>query len=306
MNPEPKQYRTDGPKPLVSVIMCTRDRADKLQHCLECIERMHASFEWELLLVDNASTDDTPNIIQRFAENFSAPCFCLYSSAPGSGAGRNVAIAASRGDILAFVDDDCYVAADFIANIEMLFRDPTLGYMSGRMYLYDPTDYPLTINESPHRLIFDAGKIPSAGVIQGGNMAVRRTALDSAAGWFDPDFGAGAKFSGDDWELAMRISAAGWSGGYFPEPAVWHHHGRKAHEAARKYRYYGLGEGAIYAKGMLNSKLRRKVIGRWIKSAGGDLVKRRSYRHMYHVICGGIKYWNFCLKRRFPALAKNV
>ena len=290
--------------PLTSLIVCTRDRADKLTHCLACIKRMRPPFEWELLVVDNGSTDDTASLIKRFISTFPHPARYLYVGEPGCGAGRNAAIGLSRGKILAFTDDDCYVEEDFLENIDTVFRDPQVGYMSGRIRLFDPTDYPLTINDSPLPVAIHAGRLPGGGLIQGANFAVRRVALDSA-GWFDPDFGAGTQFAGEDWDLAMRISAAGWNGGYFPEPAVWHHHGRKAGDFARHFRFYGVGEGALYAKGLLNAKLRWRVLYQWMKSAAGDLLKRRSYRHVAYVILGSLQYWRMRAAKRAIALGKN-
>ena len=290
-------------KPAVTLIVCTRDRVDKLKHCLTCIRRMSPPFEWELLIVDNGSTDDTAGVIERFIPTFPHACRTLYVSEPGNGAGRNAAIRLSRGDILAFTDDDCYVESNFLENVEAVFRNHSVGYMSGRIYLYDATDYPFTINESARPVPIRAGRIPGGGLIQGANFAVRRAALD-AAGCFDPDFGAGTQFTGEDWELAIRISAAGWSGGYFPKPTVWHHHGRKAHDFARHFRSYALGEGAVYAKGLLSAELRWRVLYHWIKSAAGDILKRRSFRHIVHVILGSIQYWRMRAGKRMAGLEK--
>lgn len=283
--------------PVVTLIVCTRNRADKLAHCLACIGRMRPPFDWELLVVDNGSTDDTASVIKHFISNFPHPCRYLYVAEPGNGAGRNAAISLSHGEILAFTDDDCYVEKDFLEHVEMVFRDAAVGYMSGRINLFDPTDYPMTINESPLPVPICAGRIPGSGLIQGANFAVRRVALDDA-GWFDPDFGAGARFAGEDWELAMRISVSGWSGGYFPEPAVWHHHGRKARDFPQHFKFYCLGEGALYAKGLLDAKLRWRVVYQWIKSAAGDVLKRHSYRHIFYVIRGSIQYWRMRGGRR--------
>lgn len=290
--------------PIISLIVCTRNRADKLVDCLACIGYMHPPFDWELLVVDNGSTDDTADVIKHFMSTFSHPGRYLYVAEPGNGAGRNAAIRLSRGEILAFTDDDCYVANDFLDNVETIFRTPGVGYMSGRINLFDLTDYPLTINESSLAVPIGAGRIPGCGLIQGANFAVRRTALDSA-GCFDPDFGAGARFTGEDWELAMRISVAGWSGGYFPAPVVWHHHGRKAGDFRRHFRFYGLGEGAVYAKGLLDAGLRWRVLYQWFKSAAGDVLKRRSYRHLLYVVWGVIQYWRLRIGRRMISLGKS-
>lgn len=282
--------------PAISLIVCTRNRADKLGQCLAAISALETRLCWELLIVDNGSTDGTAAVIRDFLSAFPHRGEYLHVTEPGNGAGRNAAIRASRGRILAFTDDDCYVARDFLDQVEAVFRDEKVGYMSGRIYLYDATDYPLTVNESGVPVAFAPNVIPGCGLIQGANFSVRRAALGQAGG-FDTDFGAGASFTGEDWELAMRISIAGWSGGYFPGPVVWHHHGRKAADFLSHFKLYGIGEGAVYAKGLLDSRLRMSVLGRWLKSAGGDILKRHSYRHVAWVVTGAMRYWQLRLRR---------
>jgi GT2 family glycosyltransferase len=168
--------------------------------------------------------------------------------------------------------------------------------MSGRIRLYDPSDYPSTINESTERAEI-AGWCLDPGIVQGANMAFRRRALDQV-GFFDPDFGAGTPFAGEDWELALRLSAAGWEGGYFPEPVVWHHHGRKATDYPALFRFYRFGEGAVYAKGLLDPSMRWRLAGYWLRRIAGDLIKRRSAEKVLLVAQGALAYWKLRYQRR--------
>ena len=285
----PSGAREAEEPPLVSLIICTKNRGQQLRACLDRVARLKVPFRWELILVDNGSTDDTAQVMREFLSRFPGEGRYLHESRPGNGAGRNAAIRVSRGEILAFTDDDCYVEEDFLVEIAEVFSDPRVGYLTGRIMLFDPTDYRITVNESPQPRRISAGRVVPHGLVQGANMAFRRSALEQA-GLFDEDFGAGARFAGEDWELALRVSFAGWDGGYFPGPTVWHHHGRKEPEARKLNRFYTIGEGAVYAKGVISHRRRLKMLGYWLKRLGGDLLKRRSMHRVRLVTWGALQY----------------
>lgn len=101
-------------------------------------------------------------------------------------------------------------------------------------------------------------------------MAFRHSALNGT-GMFDPIFGAGAKFAGEEWELAIRLSLLGWKGIYTPAPTVWHHHGRKAEQAHALLRGYKIGEGAIYGKALSTPGQWRSMLPIFIKSIARHL-----------------------------------
>jgi GT2 family glycosyltransferase len=142
-------------------------------------------------------------------------------------------------------------------------EDARLGYVGGRILLFDPTDYPLTIQESPARNEIAPGDFLPAGLIQGANLAARREALASVGG-FDGRLGAGAWFPCEDVDVLARMSARGWRGAYDPRPVVYHHHRRKTRdEADRLMRQYDRGRGAYYAKCILNPALRGAYARNW-------------------------------------------
>jgi GT2 family glycosyltransferase len=159
-------------------------------------------------------------------------------------------VAIASGEILAFTDDDCYPAPDFLDRIWSAFEDPSLGYIGGRILLHDPGDYPITINESTTLRTFPGKSFISAGMIHGANMAFRRRVLLEIGG-FDPLFGPGTLFICEDVDAASRASAIGWKGQYRPEVIVRHHHGRKAADAAGVMKSYDIGRGAYHMKLLL-------------------------------------------------------
>ncbi len=231
----------------VSLIICTRNRAGALRRCLDATSAITFAGAWELVVVDNGSTDATRDIIDAFAAAASFPVVAVGQPVPGLSNARNAGVAAASGDMLLFTDDDCYVDPDILDAVLASFADPRVGFASGRVRLFDPNDAPVTVNESLVPLRFPARRFLPAGAVKGANLAFRRAVLDQI-GPFDPLFGSGALFPAEDADAAMRASLAGWDGVYDPAITVWHHHGRKAADVAALHRAYDIGRGAFHAK----------------------------------------------------------
>jgi glycosyltransferase involved in cell wall biosynthesis len=238
----------------VSLIICTRDRSRQLRQCLESLRRISFERPWELIIVDNGSLDDTAEVVQEFIKAVSVPASYLFAPKTGKAGAVNRAIAAARGEVLAFTDDDCYPAENFLTQVWGAFADPAVGYMSGRILLHDPSDYPATINESLSPRTFPGDSLVRVGDVQGANIAFRRQVLLDIGG-FDPLFGPGSLFvAAEDLEAAARASAKGWSGRYVPDVVVRHHHGRKRSDVGPLKRSYAVGLGAYHMKLLLSER----------------------------------------------------
>jgi glycosyltransferase involved in cell wall biosynthesis len=230
----------------LSLIICTRNRHQQLARCLESVRYIIFDRQWELIIVDNGSTDQTAAVVRGFIQTTKHRTIHLFEPDQGKSNGLNTAVEAASGEILAFTDDDCYPTPDFLAQVWSAFRDPSVGYIGGRIMLHDPTDHAMTINESMTPRTYPAESFVCAGCIQGANMAFRRKILLDIGG-FDPLFGPGALFpAAEDAEAVGRASAIGWKGEYHPEVVVRHHHGRKAADAARLWKLYAIGRGALH------------------------------------------------------------
>ena len=235
----------------VSLIICTRDRCQRLARCLESVRRIAFDRPWELIIVDNGSTDETATVVREFIKTADVRPIYLFEPRLGKSKGLNTALETARGQILAFTDDDCYPAPDFLSQVWSAFDDPSVGYISGRIMLHDPSDHPITINESLTPVTYPARSFVCAGCVQGANMAFRRRVFFDIGG-FDPLFGPGALFaSNEETEAVGRASAMGWKGEYHPEVVVRHHHGRKAADAAALWKWYAVGRGAHHMKLLL-------------------------------------------------------
>jgi hypothetical protein len=249
---------------LISLIVCTRNRCSSLRTCLEHIGQLESPGEWELVIVDNGSSDGTAALLRDFAEKTALRVVVLEEPRSGLGRARNAGIATAKGEILAFTDDDCYVRPDFLKQILAVFRDERIGYMGGRVLLFDKTDVPQTIRTETTIRVIPPHSFIRTGELQGANMAARRSLL-ATIGVFDADFGAGSRFfSAEDADLQARASASGATGIYHPGPLVWHHHGRKpGKEYDKLMKGYDYGRGAYYAKFLLNPGTRNVFLKNW-------------------------------------------
>ncbi len=210
----------------LSVIISTHNRGEGLRRTLQSIVAQEApGLRFEVLVVDNNSTDDTGSIIRSFAA--AHPCVRpLFEPRQGVSYGRNAAIRVSAAPILAFTDDDIVVGRSWLANIERSFEaHPEIDYVSGRVLpTWDapPPAWLASGNNGPC-VLRDRGDQPlfsRAGYFFPGwatsNIAFRREVFDRV-GLFSGDFPRG-----QDLEFIMRLWQANGRGMYAPDVVVHH------------------------------------------------------------------------------------
>jgi glycosyltransferase involved in cell wall biosynthesis len=237
-----------------SVIMCTRNRGDRLAAALDSIDRIEFSGDWEFVLVDNGSTDATQEVAKAFAARTRIKRFrCVVEPAAGLSRARNRGIRESRGALIAFTDDDCYAEPDWLRELTFAFQFAEIGFSGGQILLFDPTDAAVTVSWSATPRTYPPTGFVDAGEIQGANMAFRREALEQI-GLFDTAFGAGAVYAAEDLDALWAASRNGWHGLYWPKAVVSHHHGRKAADIKSLMRGYMFGRGALVAKTLLKAR----------------------------------------------------
>ncbi len=256
-------------EPNVSLIICTKNRADALKKCLTKINELIVSnVSWELIVVDNNSSDNTAAIVQEFIKESSISIKYVVEYKKGSGAARNCGWknAAKSSLVLIYTDDDCYPERDYIDQHWMLFNSqPDCVFVGGRVLLYDPDDLPVTIQTRDTPYSFKPYEHVYAGFIHSANIAIRKDALDAIGGW-DDRLGAGTTYPSEDLDVIARLLAVGFSGVYDPKPCVFHHHGRKdASTIASLMQGYDAGRGGFFGKCLLQKDLRRIYIWPWIK-----------------------------------------
>ena len=246
--------------PVVALVVKTKNRGDRLEPFFAAIRKIEFSAPWELIIVDG-STDDTPTRLAEFAASFPNRISVIGETRPGPGLACDIGWRATTAPIIAFTDDDCYPDPDYLTQVQVVIADPDLGFVGGRILLYDPTDAPVTINELNTEVDFKAGSFVCPGFIQGANMAFRRQALQDIEG-FDQDLVVG----GEDIDVVLRVLAAGWNGKYDPRPLVYHHHRRKPGSHLEKLiKGYAVQRGICYMKCILFMPQRWQCALNWLR-----------------------------------------
>lgn len=233
----------------ISLIICSRNRRERLARCLACLP--HATMQRnavELVLVDSASEDGSSEVMRDFARRAPFPVRLFRAARPGLGLARNHGITAASGDVVTFTDDDCYLAEDYFDRLGEALADPEVGYGGGSILLFDPEDALVGITSYERRRVLPPGSLLAVGTVQGANMFFRR-AVFAKVGGFRPDLGAGTEFPIEDIEMATRASLGGFRGLLLPELKVFHHHGRRfgTPEFFETLAGYQRGTGAYYA-----------------------------------------------------------
>ncbi len=264
--------------PALSVIVCTRDRLDSLKQCVAALAAVRTEQAWELVVVDNASSDGTAEYLGVLAKQ-ALPIPKLTTTLEpkrGLAAARNTGWRSASANLLAFTDDDCYVASEFVDSVIQVFAENyNYGFCSGRILLFDDRDYPVTIQESEERVEFLPQTFLPAGAVQGANLAFRKEALERIGG-FDERLGAGTPFPSEDVDAAAAALWAGFPGVYDPRPVVFHDHGRRTDQAVNALRAsYDAGRGAYYAKNIWQPRTRAAYLKAWGKSIRRDLRESR-------------------------------
>ncbi|WP_322490422.1 glycosyltransferase family 2 protein [Chloroflexus sp.] len=232
---------------LVSIIIPTKQRPQPLRDAVQSVFRsIYQNFE--LFVVDQSPDDTSAFILEPFWRD---PRFhYLLNRRPGFGAAssRNLGIAASRGDIIALIDDDVEVQPDWLTQIVAEFSaDPALDFIAGRLTAppYDP--------DSGYTPAFEAWPYLSRWHFplhaSGANFSMRRRLFDRVGG-YDEFCGPGSRLrASDDTDLCWRIVRSGAQYKICPHIAVVHTHGFRSYaEAETLFARYQYGNGGNFGR----------------------------------------------------------
>src|SRR5215469_11293809 len=103
----------------ITVILCTYNRCQSLRKALESIaaSRLPESIEWEVLVVNNNSKDQTREVVEEFCRAYPGRFRYLFEPKQGKSIALNTGIREAKGEVLAFMDDDVIVEPTWLRNV---------------------------------------------------------------------------------------------------------------------------------------------------------------------------------------------
>jgi len=238
----------------ITVLICTYNRAESLRRTLETLARLEvpAGDEWELLLVDNDSSDGTAEVCREFTGKL--PVRYLVEKKHGKGWALNLGVRSSRGELLLFTDDDVDVDALWLKSYaEAAKRLPEALFFAGRVVALLEGRPPKWFAENARTILssvavnYDLGESEHAvDVAIGANMAIRAAAFEGGI-LFRPDLGPDGTETVRSEEVQFLRDLAEATGKrtagiYLPEALV-HHRTNANRMTERNVRRWYYGDG---------------------------------------------------------------
>jgi len=222
----------------VSVILCTYNRCQILPKTLESLaaSRLAQSVEWEVVVVDNNSTDRTREVVESFYRQFPGRFRYVFEPRPGKSFALNTGIRQARGEVLAFLDDDVTVDPSWLENLTASLQGLGWAGTGGRTLLAEPFEPPpwLALGKPYHMggvlaAMYDLGdqacEIGATWAPYGVNMAFKRE-MFAKYGLFRTDLGPSPNRKvprpNEDTEFGRRLMARGERLRYEPSAIVYH------------------------------------------------------------------------------------
>lgn len=214
---------------IISVVVCTHNRANILKRMLESFAGQHGlnNEAWELLVVDNGSTDATRTIVENMQKQLAIRY--LFEPQLGLSHARNRGVAEAVGDIIAFLDDDVLVAPDWLQNMKLAFEQTGADAVGGRARLKFEQPLPDWFGPNFRLLLAEVEhgderkQITDHLRLFGVNIAFRKMVLERHGG-FATNLGRKGRqlLQGEETHVLRKIQAEG--GRIYYEPAAMVEH----------------------------------------------------------------------------------
>ena len=301
--------QADVPLPSLSVAICTRNRVATLKRCLNSVLPLQQRHGFELLVIDNAPSDDTTaKLVQGCSE-----VRYVLEERPGLDFARNRAWREATGDLIAYLDDDVVVDSGWLTGLrEVWSENPDAVAFTGLVMPLnlDTRAQVLFEERNGFRRGFDKKRfgreLPGnslypcgAGIFGAGcNMAFRREVLREIGG-FDEALDTGSSLpGGGDLDVFYRIIRAGHVLVYEPSYMVFHEHRESEPALRRQYFTWGLGLMAFVGKSYRNDASQRtqfrRLVTWWFHDQILQLKEALFRKHVlpfsmiFAEFCGGI------------------
>jgi len=208
---------------LISVITPVFNRADEIPHLLESMAKQTvASDRFEMVIVDDESTDETINIIESIEPDLNFNFNLVKQENAGPGAARNRGMEEAKGELFIFIDSDCEADPRWLETILESFEGEGFGAFGG------PDASKMGFTTLQRAIDFSMTSFLTTGGLRGHsirplakfyprshNMGMTRSLYEKVGGF-------GSLRHGQDIELSNRIHASGAKVAYLPEAVVYH------------------------------------------------------------------------------------
>lgn len=191
----------------LSIVIATKDRAHYLERALESFGKQIGAPSFEIIVVDNGSTDTTREVVERARQRMRADVRYIYEGEANRGLARNRGIAQAQGYLVLFCDDDVYAPPGFLAAHEA-------AHTTSNLVVVGPIINVPSYESKPK---------PGVGNYSGAffctcNVSVPKAALDALAG-FDESFDL---YGWEDTELGVRLREHGMRRKFAWDAYIWH------------------------------------------------------------------------------------
>jgi glucosyl-dolichyl phosphate glucuronosyltransferase len=219
---------------LLDVVVPTYNRASLLRRALESLLAADRPDELQcrVMVVDNASTDDTKAVVESFTPRSDGHVYYLYESKPGRSHALNAGIAATGGDLVGMIDDDEEVDRSWLLKIAEAFEDPATDFIGGPYLPRWGGERPIWLVRSYGAVIgwAECGQTTQQfgpgcdAMLMGGNAVIRRSALERV-GPYSADLGRTPTrlMSCEDEDMFTRLLQSGARGFYRPDLIIHHY-----------------------------------------------------------------------------------
>lgn len=261
---------------MLSFIICTYNRDKYIYECLSRLAKNTIQTGWEIILVNNNSTDNTMTECERFATDYGWVDYHYYvEKQQGLSFARNRGIEEAHGDWLVFLDDDAMVEQDYIANLQRHLQEhPEIGAFGGQIVPFFEESEPDWYSKWSMGFVsaIDRGKqvhvFPNNQFPIGANMGIKKTVIEHV-GYFNTELGRNGNnlLAGEEKDMFNRIRKEGYTIFYFPSIGVHHYIPSKRTTTEFVTRLaYGIG---------VSERLRTRQIGKasYLKRLFVELIK---------------------------------
>jgi glucosyl-dolichyl phosphate glucuronosyltransferase len=211
---------------LISIILPTYNRSDMLADALRCLIRQETcgDFDYEIVVVDNASTDNTRAVVEQIADESPVPLRYIHHEEPGCADARNCGIEAAHGHWLAFFDDDQMIGPEWLRQLYLAAVETGAPIVGGAVHLDLPVETLRRLGREVRKTLlreidyhstihpYVGKQLPGTG-----NALIARHVFQKVGG-----FDATLVNGGSDRDFFLRAQAAGVPLYYTPHAIIRH------------------------------------------------------------------------------------